>query len=213
MGVWRNCGLTIVLTLMFLFSVAGHLYAGRLAHNEELEHQGKPPVESILEYARTPDFRSTLYENWESEFLQMALFVFLTMFLYQRGSSESNPLPDEGQEENIYPKRYFKNQPVLRKLYEHSLCIALFSLFAISFWEHARGSYEMINDERAHYGKPAIEFTGVFTDPEFWFESFQNWQSEFFSVAVLVVLSIFLRQKDSAQSKEVDAPHLKTGGD
>ena len=50
-------------------------------------------------------------------------------------------------------------------------------------------------------------------DAQLWFESFQNWQSEFLSTAVLVVLSIFLRQRESPESKAVAAPHGQTGAD
>jgi hypothetical protein len=52
---------------------------------------------------------------------------------------------------------------------------------------------------------------GYLADPQLWFESFQNWQSEFLSTAVLVVLSIFLRQRESPESKPVAAPHRQTG--
>jgi hypothetical protein len=46
---------------------------------------------------------------------------------------------------------------------------------------------------------------------EFWFQSLQNWQSEFLAVVSIVVLSIWLRQKGSPESKPVDAPHSQTG--
>jgi hypothetical protein len=46
---------------------------------------------------------------------------------------------------------------------------------------------------------------------EFWFQSLQNWQSEFLAVGSMVVFSIFLRQRWSAESKPVDAPHSETG--
>jgi hypothetical protein len=45
----------------------------------------------------------------------------------------------------------------------------------------------------------------------FWFESFQNWQSEFLAVASIVLFSIWLRQKGSPESKPVDAPNSETG--
>jgi Domain of unknown function (DUF6766) len=48
-------------------------------------------------------------------------------------------------------------------------------------------------------------------DPEFWYESFQNWQSEFLSIGTLVVLGIFLRERGSPESKPVYAPHSQTG--
>ncbi len=48
-------------------------------------------------------------------------------------------------------------------------------------------------------------------DPQLWFESFQNWQSEFLSTAVLVVLSIFLRHQGSPESKLVGAANSGAG--
>jgi hypothetical protein len=208
----RNNGLTLALMLLFLLSVGGQLVTGFHAYNDELTHEMQPRLDTLAQYAGSAHFRSTIFENWESEFLQMGIYVLLTMFLYQKGSSESKPPPDEKQEPRKYTHiRYFKHHPLARKFYKHSLCTALFMLFAISILLHAQGSRDLINEENLHMGKPLISFWGTFKEYEFWFESFQNWQSEFFSVAVLITLSIFLRQEDSPQSKETDAPHRKTG--
>jgi hypothetical protein len=46
--------------------------------------------------------------------------------------------------------------------------------------------------------------------PAFWFESFQNWQSEFLSTAVLILLAVWLREKGSPESKAVGDSHSKT---
>jgi hypothetical protein len=81
------------------------------------------------------------------------------------------------------------------------------------FLLHAEGSYKLINEEHASEGKAAISFSEVFSEDEFWFESFQNWQSEFFSVASLGLLSIFLRQKGSPQSKKMRDANWKTGSE
>lgn len=60
-------------------------------------------------------------------------------------------------------------------------------------------------------GQQTHSFIQHLADAEFWFESFQNWQSEFIAILAIVVLSIYLRQKDSPQSKPVAAPHSQTG--
>ena len=212
MRILRDNGLTLALLALFFLSTAGQIVTGLQVYNEERVHEGLTPLAGLIEYVRSVHFRSTFFENWESEFLQMAIYVLLTIFLYQKGSSESKPPPEEEQKSKEFPqKRYFKNSWLLRKLYENSLCTSLFVLFAISILLHAQGSNGLINEENEHHGKTLISFWQTFSENEFWFESFQNWQSEFFSMAVLVVFSIFLRQKDSPQSKEVDAPHLKTG--
>jgi hypothetical protein len=87
---------------------------------------------------------------------------------------------------------------------------SLFLLFLLSFIGHWVWSW------RQHGGEPAVDagWTGLFgylLSPDLWFESMQNWQSEFLAVLAIVLLSIFLREKDSSQSKAVDAPHSKTG--
>jgi hypothetical protein len=92
------------------------------------------------------------------------------------------------------------------------LSLALAGLFIASFVTHAYGSHKLINEEHLRHHLPPIGFWDIFKESEFWFESFQNWQSEFFSMATLVVLTIFLRQKGSAQSKNLFDPYLKTGG-
>jgi hypothetical protein len=167
----------------------------------------------MAEYAQSGHFIEATFENWESEFLQMGLYVVLTAALYQKGSAESNPLPEDPQRKQKFPKRYFVGRPVLRRLYENSLSLALFTLFLFSFALHLYGGWREENLRRAisplHSAPQSLlEFFG---SSDFWFQSFQNWQSEFLSVAAIVYLSIYLRQKGSSQSKPVDAPHHLTG--
>ena len=57
---------------------------------------------------------------------------------------------------------------------------------------------------------PTVTASEYIKDSQFWFESFQNWQSEFMAVASIVILSIWLREKGSPESKPVDAPHSET---
>ena len=161
-------------------------------------------------------------ENWESEFLQMFLFVVLTAVLYQRGSAESKKLHRSDPVERD-PRRY-KNKrmapwPVRRggialKLYENSLSLTLLAVFLTCFALHAASGARRYNEEQAHHGRPervtTLRYLGT---SRFWFESFQNWQSEFLAVGAMVVLSIWLRQRGSPESKPVDAPHSKTGKD
>jgi hypothetical protein len=60
-------------------------------------------------------------------------------------------------------------------------------------------------------GLPAPSMLEHLGSPQLWFESFQNWQSEFLSTAVLVVLGIFLRERLSPESKGVGEPDSQTG--
>ncbi len=147
----------------------------------------------------------------------MALFVILTISLKQIGSSESKGFDGEEEVDRAPdPNRRGAPGPVKRgglmlRIYQHSLSIVLIILFILSFLLHLYGSLRDENDKLSQLGKPVENLGEYLSQPRFWFESFQNWQSEFLSVFAIVVLSIFLRQKGSPQSKPVDAPHMETG--
>jgi hypothetical protein len=158
-------------------------------------------------------------ENWESEFLQIFFYVFLTAVLFQKGSAESKKL-DEPEPVDRDPRaaraRADAPWPVRRGgvalvIYEHSLSLAFLLLFLVAITLHAVSGASDYNQEQAEHGLPLVsplEYAGT---SRFWFESFQNWQSEFLSIALVVVLSIFLRQRGSPESKPVDSPHSETG--
>jgi len=209
-------GLTLAFLLLFLFSFVGHLLTGRKQFNEFLIEHGQPVI-SLLNYLTSGYFLQSTFENWESEFLQMALFVVTSIFLYQKGSSESKD-PDKKEEVDREPNPRRKNVPwpvkqggLVLTLYEHSLSIALFLLFILSFVFHWLGSLKDYNEEQMLKNMPHETASQYLSNSRLWFESFQNWQSEFLSVFAIIVLSIFLRQKGSPQSKPVDAPNSETG--
>lgn len=211
----RN-GLSLAFLALMLLSMVGHALTGWHASNQERQQHGEAP-EALVQYLGDGHFLGTLFENWESEFLQMGLFVLLTAYLRQRGASESRPL-DPAEESAPEPVPYaarpwpVRKGGAWRKAYEHSLSGALLLLFAASFAGHLYYSWKHHLEEQLQHGQRAGESIWQFlAGSEFWFESFQNWQSEFLAVVALVVLSIFLREKDSTESKDVEAPHSKTG--
>ena len=211
---WRRNGLSLVFGTLTVLSLLGHLFAGHSADTiDRLEH-GLPAV-PVLSYLGSAEFLSSVFENWESEFLQMGLFVLLTIGLRQQGSSESKPLEEQPAQPRD-PKQ--APWPVRRgglwlRFYEHSLSTALLALFAVSFVVHFLASRALHLEEAARHGVRVTHgLTGHINSSQFWFESFQNWQSEFFSITALIILSIYLHEKDSAQSKDVQAPHTETGG-
>lgn len=216
----KDFSLTFILFILFFVSILGQIIFGFQAYNEELLQKNVPLIANWHEYISTGHFLSSLSENMESEFLQMTLFVYLTAFLIQKGSAESKKPQEEktfkdiaaDQEEEEYCKSQKKLKPLQWFLYENSLSLSLFLLFLISFLFHAWGSFELINQRNIIDAKPLISFTKIFSESEFWFESFQNWQSEFFSIALMGLLSIFFRQKGSPQSKRLRDPYWKTGG-
>ena len=212
----RNNGLSLTLFVLFAISLVGQALAGWRAHAAELQVHGLAPLGFVSDLA-TGHFISAVFENWESEFLQMSVYVLLTVFLFQKGSPESkDPDEEEAGGEADEPRKSGAPWPIHRgglmlKLYSHSLSIALVSLFLFSFALHLSGSARRTNEEAAFHHQPTVTVLETLADPEFWYESFQNWQSEFLSIALLIVLGIYLREKGSPESKPVGAPHGSTG--
>jgi len=212
--LYRN-GLSVFFISIFLITLAAQALTGWKEHNNELNDEGGAPI-SLTSYLGSGHFISATFENFESEFLQMALYVVLTISLRQIGSAESKKL-DEPEEVD----RELKASPEapwavrkggwILKIYSHSLSIVFCLLFLISWALHFYGSWQDNNITLKLKGKPLIGMTEYLGEPNFWFETFQNWQSEFLSVASIVILTIFLRQKGSPESKPVDAPDLETG--
>jgi hypothetical protein len=219
MKTWlRDNGLTIALSVLFLMSLIGQALTGYSHENQERLEHGLILV-SFGEFLTGGEFLSALFENWESEFLQMAAYVVLTAYLFQRGSPESKD-PDEAAPQDCDPKLDEKKRDapglvraggLVRVIYSHSLGLALILLFLGSFVLHWLNSFRNATDEALAHDQDPPALFGYLADSQFWFESFQNWQSEFLSTAVLIVLAIFLREKGSPESKPVGAAHAQTG--
>ncbi len=209
-------GLSVAMLLLFILTLIAQIITGFKSHNDEIKNQHGKPF-TLKEYLISGHFIEATFENWESEFLQMGLFVVLSIFLYQKGSSESND-PDKKEQTDNEPEVKDGAPGPVRKgglilaVYKHSLSITYFLLFLMSFFLHFYGSLLNYNDNQILMGLPVTKAKDYIEKSQFWFESFENWQSEFLSIFSMVVLTIFLRQKGSPQSKPVDAPHSKTGG-
>ena len=215
---FRNNGLSIVLISLFVLFLVAQSIAGFKHYNDEQLEHGQPTV-TYSEYLTGSHFLEATMENWESEFLQMFAFVVLTVFLYQKGSAESKD-PDAEEEVDKDPRRSKKKNspgPVKKggwmlKLYEHSLSLAFLFLFLGSLVLHAAGGAGDYNEEQREHGRTEMVTTWQYMGTSrFWFESFQNWQSEFLAVGSMVILTIFLRERGSRESKPVATPHSETG--
>ena len=212
---WRNNGLSLALLGCFLLFWGGQALTGWQEHNQELNEHGAYSL-TFGAYLQTGHFLSATFENWESEFFQMIVYVLFTISLRQKGSAESKAL--EGEESEDKAPKVHPNAPwpvkkggIWLKFYQNSLTLAYVLLFTISFCFHAYGSYEVYRQQQLLSHEEAIPFSKYVIGSRFWFESFQNWQSEFLAVLSIVFLSIYLRQKGSPESKPVDAPYEKTG--
>lgn len=216
--LWRNNSLSIVLGALFLLTLIGQTWSGWLTFNaEELTHDQNPIALSA--YLLSGHFWEATGENWESEFLQMAMFVILTCFLHQKGSTESKRI-DVVEGVDLDPRRFADDPlapwPVRRggwplRFYERSLGTAFIVLFVVSFIIHAWGGLVEFNGEQLAHAQPAMSLARFMTSSRFWFESFQNWQSEFLSLLAMVLGTIALRHRGSAESKPVHVAHSETG--
>jgi len=215
---FRNNGLSLTMFSLFLVFLIGQSIAGYRHYNDEQASHQQSPL-SYLAYLGSSHLWTAVFENWESEFLQMAAYVFLTAFLYQRGSAESKD-PDQHEAVDEDPREH-RDDPhapgpvrtggMVLALYQHSLSLALGVLFVVSFLGHALSGTVHYNAEQRAHGQETVSVVQYMGTSRFWFESLQNWQSEFLAVGTLAVLSIWLREKGSPESKPVHSAHDETG--
>jgi hypothetical protein len=200
----RDNGLSVTLVGLFILFWTGQALTGFADHNRDEQIHGRSQI-GFGDYLTSDHFWEATFENWESEFLQMAAYVVLTVFLYQRGSAESKD-PDKPE-----PRTARRRKTLRRILYEHSLSLALLTFFSMAWIGHGLAGRAHFNSELQEHGLATITFAQYLGSSRFWFESFQNWQSEFVAVAAIVILSIWLREAGSPESKPVDAPDSNTG--
>jgi hypothetical protein len=214
----RDHGLTLVLLGLFVLFLIGQILTGWYELNATARDHGQVAI-TLTEYFGTGHLWEATFENWESEFLQMAVFVTFTTWLHQKGSSESRR-PDVVELVDADPRDFAHLPdapwPVRRggwilRIYERSLGLALICLFAVSLIGHAVGGWIAARAEETAHGHAGPAFVEYVASSRFWFESFQNWQSEFLAIAAMVWLAIYLRHRGSPESKPVHAPHSDTG--
>jgi hypothetical protein len=221
MRLWlRNSSLSLFFGALFLGAVLGQSIAGQHAFNEDQSAHGEPTI-SYPRYLVSSDFGEALMENWQSEYMQFALFILATIWLIQRGSNESKPPQDAGQESEqrqLIGEHAQRNSPRWAKvggwrtrLYANSLMLVMAVIFFGSWFAQSVTGWSHYNDEQRTHDEPTVSWAGYLGRPDFWEKTLQNWQSEFLAVGTMAVFTIFLRQRGSPESKPVGAPHDQTG--
>lgn len=215
----RDNGLLLVFFGIFFTFWFAESLVGLRVHNQDQQDHGQAPI-SYSQFITSADFIEHSAENWESEFLEMFCYVLFTTFLFQKGSPESRR-PDTFELVDVDPRAITPEQrkeapwPVRKggwilRVYENSLSLALLGCFFIAFGVHFFSSQKLFNQNQLQHGGQPTTLLAYFGNPNFWFESFQNWQSEYFGMAVMILLGIWLRQRYSPESKPVHAPHSET---
>lgn len=205
----QNNSLTLAVFSIFILTIGGMSLAGWSTNNDDLLEHHQSEI-SYGEYLVSGEFIEGVFENWESEFLQMWALIMLTVFLRQKGSADSKPL--RGKTELDTRSRYSilqasswhqRSRAVGHALYSHSLGLAMLTLFIIAFSLHVLGGTVAYNQTNQFHGSEMVSVWGYVTSSQFWYESLQNWQSEFLAIGTLLVLSIKLRERGSSESKPV----------
>jgi hypothetical protein len=218
----RDNGLSLFFLALFLLALAGQGVAGHALYNEQLRMDGYPDV-SLGRYLTSSEFAVDVAENWQSEYLQFLVFVLATVWLVQRGSSESklpSKLGTESDEEQLIGPYARPSSPAWARaggwrtaLYSRSLGLVMGLAFAGSWLAQSVAGQSAHNEERLRQLQDPIGWAAYVGSPDFWSRTLQNWQSEFLAVFSMVVLAIYLRQRGSAESKPVGASHNATGGE
>ncbi|WP_055598695.1 DUF6766 family protein [Streptomyces aureus] len=217
---WKDNSLTLAFGGAFLVVLAGQALAGHAGFNEDLAVDGMQQL-TIGEYLMSSDFAVDVTENWQSEFLQFFLYIFGTVWLLQRGSPESKELhkagPESDQEQRVGDHaradspRWAGTKDWRQRLYSRSLGTAMALLFVLSWLAQSIAGTAAYNEQRLRELLPPVSWSSYLASADFWDRSLQNWQSELLAVAAMAILSVYLRQRGSPESKPVGASHTSTG--
>jgi hypothetical protein len=218
-GFLKDNGLSVGFGLLFLATLIGQAISGHATVNhDQLLHQGDPIT--LGHYVSSALFWADVMENWQSEYLQFSLYIFATIYLIQTGSNESKKPEDVGRESDkqqllgahVKPTspRWAKRDGLRTTIYSNSLLVVM-TLIWVASWlaQSITGRINYNADQLDHQSAP-ISWLSYITTSDFWNRTLQNWQSEFLAVGSMVILSVYLRQRGSPESKPVGAPHGAT---
>jgi uncharacterized protein DUF6766 len=216
----KENSLGVVFGLLFLLVLVGQSFAGLADFNERQISSGLEPI-SYLRYITSASFGVDVAENWQSEYLQFFLYIFFTVWLLQKGSPESKPLDQAGLESDKDQKvgrfaeedspRWAKVDGFRRTVYSNSLGLVMGLIFLGSWLAQSIAGVAAFDEEQLSNLQDPVTWSQYLTRPDFWNRTLQNWQSELLAVASMAILSIYLRQRGSPQSKPVGSPHTATG--
>jgi hypothetical protein len=218
----KENGLTLAFGLLFVLALLGQAVSGAAEFNNQQLAQGGEPM-SLLQYVTSSDFAVDVAENWQSEYLQFFLFVFATVWLVQKGSTESKELDKAGmesdEEQRVGPHAgddsplWARVGGLRTAVYANSLGLLMGAIFLLSWLAQSIAGRAAYNAQQFAQREDPVSWFGYVTSADFWSRTLQNWQSEFLAVASMVAFSIYLRQRGSPESKPVGAPHEVTGAE
>ncbi|MFF8972734.1 DUF6766 family protein [Streptomyces sp. NPDC014995] len=219
-GFVRDNGLGLFFTVAFLLTLVGQAIAGQADFNDQLAADRLRPV-GFVEYVTSSDFAVDVAENWQSEYLQFSLYIGATVWLLQRGSPESKepgksgPESDEDQLVGDHARegspKWAAASGWRRTVYSNSLLLVMGTIFVLSWLVQSITGVAAYNEQRLRRLQAPVGWAEYLGAADFWNRTLQNWQSELLAVASMAVLSIYLRQRGSPESKPVGSAHSATG--
>jgi len=219
-GFLRDNALSLTFGAVFLATLVGQALSGVADFNAQQIADGLEPV-SLGEYVTSSSFGVDVMENWQSEYLQFFLYIFATVWLVQRGSSESKKPGEEGPEsdkEQKVGRHADEDSPAWARIggwrtavYGRSLGLLMGALFLLTWAASSIAGWAAYNGDQLGNREDPVSYLGYLGAADFWNRSFQNWQSEMLAVGSMAVFAVYLRQRGSPESKPVGAPHAVTG--
>jgi hypothetical protein len=219
-GFVRNNALSLAFGALFLITLVGQAISGVADFNAEQVADGLPQV-GFLDYVTSSSFMVDVMENWQSEYLQFLLYIFATVWLVQKGSSESKDPGDEGpqsDEDQRVGRHADEDSPAWARvggwrtaLFSRSLGVLMGTLFLLTWVASAVAGWAAFNSQQLGQRQDPVTFLGYLGEADFWNRSFQNWQSEMLAVGSMAIFAVYLRQRGSPESKPVGVAHADTG--
>jgi hypothetical protein len=216
----RQNSLGLVFGILFLIVLVAEAIAGHADFNQQQLTEGLPPI-SFARYVTSASFGADVLENWQSEYLQFSLYIFLTVWLLQKGSPESKQPDKAGRESEQDQKigayadeespKWARARGARLWLLSNSLGLVMGLIFVLSWLGQSIAGVAAFNERQLGDLQDPVSWPQYLTEPDFWNRTLQNWQSELLAVASMAILAIYLRQRGSSQSKPVGTPHTATG--
>ena len=215
----RHHGLGLFFAGIFLVTLVLQAIVGHADFNHaQIAHQDDPV--GLWRYVTSSDFGADVLENWQSEYLQFTLYIVATVWLVQKGSTESKELDSAGGESDEEQRigehadarspRWAKVGGWRTRLYSNSLVLVMFAIWLASWGVQAVAGRVAYNADQFDHQEAGVTLLGYLGTSDFWNRTLQNWQSEFLAVGSMAVLAIYLRQRGSPESKPVGCPHHTT---
>jgi uncharacterized protein DUF6766 len=215
----KDNGLSVGFGLLFLATLVGQAISGHgTVNHDNLLHHGDPIT--LGHYVTSALFWADVMENWQSEYLQFSLYIFATIYLIQKGSNESKKpsrVGRESDEQQLLGSHAEPDSPRWARvggartaIYSNSLLLVMTSIWVASWLAQSITGRINYNADQFDHQAAAVSWPAYITTSDFWNRTLQNWQSEFLAVGSMVILSVYLRQRGSPESKPVGQAHDAT---